>query len=77
MQDEIERLQIMHDVLTKTFDSRHIFPPISRPRRILDCGYGTASWASAVADEHPECEVRFALSQLFNSNNVSQFITKI
>ncbi|PSS25646.1 hypothetical protein M430DRAFT_48081 [Amorphotheca resinae ATCC 22711] len=56
-EDEIERLHIMHDVLSRTFDGRLIFPPLPRPRRILDCGYGTASWASEVAEQHPRCEV--------------------
>ncbi|KIN08384.1 hypothetical protein OIDMADRAFT_110979 [Oidiodendron maius Zn] len=56
-EDEIERLQMMHNVLHRTFDGRLIFPPLSRPRRILECGYGTASWASGVAEQNPQCEV--------------------
>jgi len=56
-ENEIERLQIMHNVLCKTFDGRHIFPPLNRPRRILECGYGAASWACEVAEQNPRCEV--------------------
>jgi len=56
-EDEIERLNIMNHVLNMTFDNRLLFPPLARPRRILECGYGTASWAIAVAEEHPRCEV--------------------
>ncbi|KAH6663497.1 S-adenosyl-L-methionine-dependent methyltransferase [Halenospora varia] len=55
--DEIERLLAMHNVLTRVFDNRLIFPPLPRPRRILDCGHGSASWAIEVAAEHPRCEV--------------------
>lgn len=60
-QEEVERLNIFHDVLTRVFDGRLIFPPIQRPRRILDCGYGTGAWASEVAEQNPRCEVRSRL----------------
>ncbi|KUJ06271.1 UMTA methyltransferase [Mollisia scopiformis] len=56
-EDEIERLNISHNVLSRVFDGRLIFPPISRPRRILDCGYGTGAWAGEVAERFPRCEV--------------------
>ena len=56
-QEEEERLYIMHHVLEKVFDGRFIFPPLNRLRRVLDCGYGCASWACAVAEEHPGAEV--------------------
>lgn len=41
-----------------TFDNRLIFPPLNRPRRVLECGYGTAAWAIAVAEQYPRAEVR-------------------
>ncbi|KAL2061827.1 hypothetical protein VTL71DRAFT_7205, partial [Oculimacula yallundae] len=56
-EDEIERLNIFHNVLNRVFEGRLIFPPIHRPRRILDCGYGTGVWASEVAEQNPQCEV--------------------
>jgi len=56
-QDEIERIHIENDVLSHTFDNRLVFPPLSRLRRVLDCGFGTASWAYQVAEENPNCEV--------------------
>ena len=56
-QDEIERLHVLNNVFNMTFDGRLLFPPLTRPRRILDCGYGTASWAIGVAEENPRCEV--------------------
>jgi ubiquinone/menaquinone biosynthesis C-methylase UbiE len=57
VQDEIERLSIQHQVLCKVFDNRLLFPPLTNPTRILDCGYGTASWAIDVAEEFPHCDV--------------------
>ncbi|KAI1823120.1 S-adenosyl-L-methionine-dependent methyltransferase [Xylaria intraflava] len=40
-EDETLRLRIQHGVLTMMFDNRSIFPPVSSPRRVLDCGFGT------------------------------------
>lgn len=53
-EDEVERNDIMHNVLQRVFDGRLIFPPITRPRRVLDCGYGTSKYKDplqAPADE--------------------------
>jgi ubiquinone/menaquinone biosynthesis C-methylase UbiE len=48
----------MHHVFHILFDRRLIFPsPIPPPRRILDCGFGSASWAIEVADTYERCEV--------------------
>ncbi|KAK4043338.1 hypothetical protein C8A01DRAFT_43655 [Parachaetomium inaequale] len=55
--DEIDRLQYMHEIFNMMFDNRLIFPPIPRPRRILECGSGSGAWAMEVAEQHPECEV--------------------
>ncbi len=57
-QDETNRLRDQHAVLNMVFDNRLIFPPMNNPRRVLDCGYGTASWAVEVAERHPQCQVR-------------------
>lgn len=57
VQDEIERLQYLHGVFNMVFDNRLIFPPIPRPRRILECGSGSGAWAAEVAEQYPECEV--------------------
>ncbi|KAI2635243.1 S-adenosyl-L-methionine-dependent methyltransferase [Xylaria nigripes] len=57
-EDETIRLRIQHGVLTMMFDNRSIFPPITAPKRVLDCGFGTGEWAFHVAWEHPRCEVR-------------------
>lgn len=48
----------MHEVFNRVFDNRLIFPPLPTPRRILDCGFGAASWAIDVAEQFPTCEVR-------------------
>lgn len=56
-QEEIERLQITHNVLNRVFDGRLLFPPLTRPRRILDLGYGSADWAIEVAEQNERCDV--------------------
>src|SRR3569833_3022120 len=58
IQNEVERLRIQHDVFNRLFDGRLFFPPIRRPRRVLECGFGTASWAVDVAEAYQNCEVR-------------------
>lgn len=57
-QDEIARLEAMHDVLNRLFDNRLIFPPVRSPRRILDLGCGAGDWAMDVAMQYPNAEVR-------------------
>ncbi|KAE8147447.1 S-adenosyl-L-methionine-dependent methyltransferase [Aspergillus avenaceus] len=56
-EEEAERLDLQHRLFNKVFDQRLIFPPIKHPKRVLDCGYGTASWATEVAEKNPQCEV--------------------
>ncbi|KAK4166017.1 S-adenosyl-L-methionine-dependent methyltransferase [Cladorrhinum sp. PSN259] len=56
-EDEVERLVYQHQVFNMIFENRSIFPPIPRPRRILECGSGSGAWAIEVAEEYPECEV--------------------
>ncbi|PYH78144.1 S-adenosyl-L-methionine-dependent methyltransferase [Aspergillus uvarum CBS 121591] len=57
--DEVERLELQHQVFNKVFDDRLIFPPLpsDNPERILDCGHGTGAWAVEVAEQYPQCEV--------------------
>lgn len=47
-EDEVERNDILHNVLQRVFDGKLIFPPITRPRRVLDCGYGSSKYASSI-----------------------------
>ncbi|PHH61094.1 hypothetical protein CDD81_805 [Ophiocordyceps australis] len=56
-EDEIARLELMHSIFHKVFDNRLIFPPISSPKKILDCGCGAGDWAVQVARRYPECEI--------------------
>ncbi|CAP70369.1 uncharacterized protein PODANS_3_4520, partial [Podospora anserina S mat+] len=58
--DEIERLHYQHELFNMVFENRLIFPPVPRPRRILECGSGSGAWAIEVAEQYPECEVRMA-----------------
>ncbi|KAK1140425.1 hypothetical protein N8T08_010371 [Aspergillus melleus] len=56
-EEEAERLDLQHRIFNRVFDNRLIFPPIPRPQQILDCGYGTGSWAIEVAEQYPDCDV--------------------
>ncbi|KAH8681386.1 S-adenosyl-L-methionine-dependent methyltransferase [Xylariales sp. PMI_506] len=58
-QTEAQRLQLMHDIFLMKFEGQLILPEprMSALRRILDCGTGTAIWATEVAQRHPNCEV--------------------
>ncbi|KAJ6262429.1 hypothetical protein Dda_3237 [Drechslerella dactyloides] len=56
-EDEADRLNRQHAVFRRLFDNRLIFPPIEDPKRILDCGYGSAAWAIEAAEKYPEAEV--------------------
>lgn len=57
-QDEADRLRVEHEVFNALFDGRLVFPPLPALRRVLDCGFGAASWAIDVAEQFPTCEVR-------------------
>ncbi|KAL1883813.1 hypothetical protein VTK73DRAFT_8349 [Phialemonium thermophilum] len=56
-EDEAEHLRNMHDIFNRMFEHRLIFPPIPQLRRVLECGFGSASWAVEVAERYPDCEV--------------------
>ncbi|KAK1766742.1 S-adenosyl-L-methionine-dependent methyltransferase [Phialemonium atrogriseum] len=56
-EDEAERLRIIHNVFNRMFEGRLIFPPMPQLRRVLECGFGSASWAIDVAEQYPTCEV--------------------
>ncbi|KAJ5081781.1 hypothetical protein NUU61_010045 [Penicillium alfredii] len=56
-EEEAQRLDDQERVFQRIFDSRLIFPPIPRLRRVLDCGHGSGAWALGVAEQYPDCEV--------------------
>lgn len=45
-------------MLRKVFDNRLIFPPVSRLKVILECGFGAGDWSVDVAEQYPDAEVR-------------------
>ncbi|OXV10883.1 hypothetical protein Egran_01356 [Elaphomyces granulatus] len=55
--DEMERLELQQRIFNLVFDDRLIFPPISQPQKVLDCGFGCGAWAMEVAEQHPYCKV--------------------
>ena len=54
-QEEEHRLDTQNRVFNLVFDGRLIFPPVTDPKNVLDCGYGAASWAVELADKYPDC----------------------
>jgi len=61
-QEEADRLEEQNSMFDIVFDGRLFFPPVEEPKRVLDCGYGSGSWAVVVAEEYPECDVRLVTS---------------
>ena len=55
---EQERLALQHRALQMVFEGRLIFPPVAHPIKVLDCGCGSAAWATEVAETFPDSEVR-------------------
>ena len=51
-------------VFSKVFDDRIIFPPIQQLDKVLDCGYGSGTWAVEVAEQYPDCEVSHTIRNL-------------
>lgn len=48
----------MHSMFRTVFDNRLVFPPVSRPKMILECGFGAGDWSVDVAEQYPDAEVR-------------------
>ena len=55
-QEEAYRLETQHRLFNLVFDGRLIFPPVTSPKKVLDCGYGAASWAIELAENHHDCQ---------------------
>lgn len=55
--EEAYRLETQHRIFNLVFDGRLIFPPVTSLRKVLDCGYGAASWTVDLAESYPDCEV--------------------
>lgn len=55
-QEEVHRLETQNRLFNLVFDGRLIFPPVTGPKNVLDCGYGAASWAVELAESYPDCQ---------------------
>ncbi|KAL8776293.1 MAG: hypothetical protein Q9194_003248 [Teloschistes cf. exilis] len=63
-EEEVNRLEAQHQVLDIVFDGKLFFPPVSRVRNVLDCGYGAGSWAVEVAERDPNCTASLSSSSV-------------
>ncbi|KAK3325837.1 S-adenosyl-L-methionine-dependent methyltransferase [Apodospora peruviana] len=57
---EIERLDNQYEIIKMVMDGRKYLAPFSRetpPRRVLDIGTGTGTWAIEMGDEFPNAEI--------------------
>jgi hypothetical protein len=62
----------MHSMLRTVFDNRLIFPPVSRLKMILECGFGAGDWSVDVAEQYPDAEVRIQ-AFLFQTLSATQW----
>src|SRR5690242_11017501 len=57
---EVERLNIQHDIIKIVLDERNYFAPFSKtnpPRKVLDVATGTGRWAMEMGDEFPQADI--------------------
>lgn len=62
----------MHSMLRTVFDNRLIFPPVSRLKMVLECGFGAGDWSVDVAEQYPNAEVRI-LALLLQITSATQW----
>lgn len=55
-QEEACRMEAQNRMFNLVFDGRLVFPPVTGPKNVLDCGYGAASWAIELAESYPDCQ---------------------
>ncbi|KPI39318.1 uncharacterized protein AB675_4998 [Cyphellophora attinorum] len=56
-QQQSEQLDIAHQAYLILFDNKLFFAPLTDPKRVLDLGTGTGTWACDFADEFPNAQV--------------------
>ncbi len=58
--DEKERLEFQHKLLKDVLHGRNYLAPFSKarpPKKVLDVGTGTGTWAIEMGDEFPSAEI--------------------
>ena len=58
--EEVERLNIQHDLIKIVLDERNLFVPFSKenpPLKVLDIATGTGRWVIQMGDEFPNSKI--------------------
>jgi hypothetical protein len=50
---------VQQDLLFAEVFGKLFFPQLEYPKRVLECGYGSGSWAVTMAQMYVDSEVRF------------------
>ncbi|KAF2455185.1 S-adenosyl-L-methionine-dependent methyltransferase [Lineolata rhizophorae] len=56
-EEEEERLILQNQIMHYLFEEKLYFPDIPYPDKVLECGYGRASWAVQMAQTYEDCEI--------------------
>ncbi|KAF1976984.1 putative Trans-aconitate 2-methyltransferase [Bimuria novae-zelandiae CBS 107.79] len=56
-QAELDRITLQYVIIKVLLGGRNYFAPLKDPRRILDIGTGTGTWAMEMGTEFPDAEV--------------------
>ena len=56
-ESELDRLDLMHQMMRITLGNKLYLSPIEKPAKILDIGTGTGIWAIEMGDEFQSAEI--------------------
>ncbi|KAF2814278.1 putative Trans-aconitate 2-methyltransferase [Mytilinidion resinicola] len=56
-QSEIERMDLLYEILKVLFKGKPHFAPLKHPRKVMDIGTGSGKWAIEMGHKYPNCEI--------------------